>query len=132
MIKKHEGFKSKPYKDTVGKLTIGYGRNLDDVGISEVEAGYLMVSDISRVMTELSNNLSFWKALDLTRQDVLIDMCYNIGFNKLLEFKKMIAALEAGDYTKASAEMLNSKWAAQVGSRATELAQMMFDGESNV
>ncbi len=131
MIKRHEGFRDKPYRDTVGKLTIGYGRNLDDVGISEVEAEYLLTSDVSRIIAELSSHLQFWNTLDLARQDALIDMCYNLGLVGLLEFKKMLAAIESGDFKSASSEMLNSRWAIQVGNRAIELAKMMVDGDSS-
>jgi lysozyme len=132
LIKKHEGKSLKPYKDTEGKLTIGYGRNLDDVGISEVEAQEMLLTDALAAERAAVRLFKVYPELSITRQAVLINMMYNLGYNKLSGFKKMIAAVESKDYSKAASEMLNSKWAKQVGARAVELAEMMRGGESNV
>lgn len=123
-IKRHEGLRLKPYRDTVGKLTIGYGRNLDDVGITKAEAERMLLMDISRTEDELLQ-FDWYSDLEPHRQDVLVNMCFNMGLPTLLKFKNMIAALESGDYDKAADEMLDSKWARQVGGRAEELAEQM-------
>ena len=128
LIKKHEGLCLKPYRCTAGKWTIGYGRNLEDNGISPTEAEQLLKNDVQRCYREC-NTLACWNNLDETRRAVLIDMCFNLGITRLKTFKKMLAALEKGYFVRASYEMLNSKWATQVGHRATELAELMKKGE---
>ena len=123
-LKRHEGFRGMPYRDTLGVLTVGYGRNLDAKGISEPEAHFMLRNDIIDALQNLTM-LEFWGSLSETRQVVLVDMAINLGFRGLLNFKKMIAAMRARDYNKAADEMLDSVWALQVGNRAMELAQMM-------
>lgn len=121
----HEGIRLKPYRDTVGKLTIGVGRNLDDVGISYEEALVLLDNDILRAQSAVMHALHWAAHLDRARFEVLVNMAFNLGINGLLGFPRFLAALEAGDYPKAAREMLDSKWARQVGQRAVELATIM-------
>lgn len=124
----HEGVVLKPYKDTVGKLTIGVGRNLDDVGISRNEALILLDNDIDRVMEDLNRALPWWHRMSPVRQQVLADMCFNLGIVRLQGFRKALEAMRAGAWHEAAAQMLDSKWAKQVGNRATKLADMMRTG----
>lgn len=128
MLLEHEGVRLKPYRCTAGKLTIGVGRNLTDVGLSEEEALLLLQNDITRARDRLEVNYPFWFELTSLRQDVLIDMCFNLGLSGLLKFRRMKAELERGCYEDAAAEMLDSQWALQVGQRAKDLAQMMIRG----
>ena len=128
MLIRHEGMRHKPYRCSAGKFTIGVGRNLDDNGISDDEAMFMLRNDIARVGREVERALDYFVTLTLNRQLVLLDMCFNLGVSRLLGFKRMLAALKAGDYDKATVEMLDSKWAKQVGTRATELAAMMRGG----
>lgn len=128
-LKAHEGWRRQPYRDTVGKLSIGCGRNLDDVGISDAEIQYLLASDILRAKAGLDRIAPWWKTLSAGRQRVLINMCFNLGADKLAGFRNTLAAIKAGDYVKAAAEMLDSRWATQVGSRATYLANIMRIGD---
>ena len=132
-IKRHEGSvisnnRHMPYTDSVGKTTIGYGRNIDDVGISEQEAHFLLMNDIRIATSELYENFDWFGTINKTRQDVLINMCFNIGINRLKGFKNMIAALKRQDFDDAAKEMLDSKWARQVKGRADELAEQMRKG----
>ena len=128
LIKKHEGFRAKPYRDSVGKLTIGYGRNLEENGISQYEAEMLLASDIQNCYADCSR-LPGWNTLNEARQAVLLDMCYNLGLARLKNFKKMLAALTLADFAAAAREMLDSRWARQVKTRAVELAEIMKTGE---
>lgn len=125
----HEGLELKPYKDTVGKLTIGVGRNLTDRGITKDEAYYLLRNDVAIAITDLDKNLSWWKNLDEIRQRVLADMCFNLGISKLLGFKNTLELIRKGDYETAASAMLNSLWAKQVKGRAIRLANMMRTGK---
>lgn len=126
-LKRDEGFRSKSYKDTVGKLTIGYGRNLDDVGISKKEAGELLRIDVTDAI-DLLWNFYWYDGLTTNRKRALINMMYNLGFTKFGKFKKMIVAFEAEDYSLAAIEALDSKWAKQVGSRANRIADLIRQG----
>ncbi len=130
-IKACEGFRAHPYLDTVGvgKVTIGYGRNIDDNGISPKEAEFMLDNDISRCKEELSH-YGWYTNSPLNVQAALINMCFNLGLTKLISFKKMIAALERQDYTVASIEALNSRWAEQVGKRAKDVALMMRETDA--
>ena len=128
LIKKHEGLRLKPYTCSAGKLTIGYGRNLEDNGISLYEAETLLHNDIQNCYAACVK-FPFWNQLSEVRQAVLLDMCFNMGISRLKGFQKMLACLGRGDYLSASKEMLNSHWARQVKSRATELANIMKTGE---
>jgi lysozyme len=128
-LERDEGLRLKPYRCTAGRLTIGCGRNLDDVGISESEAGYLLDSDIARTVADLDRSLPWWESLDEIRQRVLINMAFNMGISGLLQFKDTLEMIHAGRYGDAADEMLVSLWAAQVGPRALRLSAMMRTGQ---
>ncbi|AQN32323.1 lysozyme [Pseudoalteromonas phage PHS21] len=128
-LKKHEGLKLKPYTDTVGKLTLGVGRNLIDKGITEQEALFMLNNDVDYFYRKLSKKLTWFKTLDDARQNVLVNMAFNLGIAGLMSFKKMLLACEHGNFKIAATEMLNSKWAKQVGNRAVELSEQMRTGE---
>jgi lysozyme len=126
---KHEALRLKPYFDTVGRLTIGVGRNLDADGITEDEAQYLLSGDIDRVVKGLFARYPTWfPALDSVRQAVLVNMGFNLGLAGLAGFTRMLDAVARGDYGGASEEMTKSRWASQVGQRAAELTVQMRTG----
>lgn len=120
-----ESVRSKPYRDTAGKLTIGVGRNLDDVGLSDTEIDALLVNDISRATRLLDSHLAWWRTLDDPRQNVLLNMCFNLGILRLMGFHLALGAMQSGDWATASQEMLHSAWAGEVGERAVRLAAVM-------
>jgi len=124
----HEGVRLKPYTDTLGSLTIGCGRNLDGKGITLDEAYFLLDNDIQRCVRELSV-YPWFLGLDRNRQDALVNMCFNLGITRLLGFRKMIDALSKRDFTTASLEALDSKWAKQVKGRATDIALVIREGK---
>lgn len=124
-----EGLRLTPYRDSVGKLTIGVGRNLEDRGITRDEAIFLLDNDIIAVLDQLAAHVPFFAALDDVRQRVLADMAFNVGMGGLLGFKNTLAAVARGDYDAAAVGMLASRWATQVGDRALVLAEMMRSGK---
>jgi lysozyme len=124
---RHEGCKLNPYKDTVGVLTIGYGRNLEDKGITKAEALMMLRNDIEDVKASLEP-FSWYKKQNPARKRTLVNMCFNLGLSGLLKFKRMIEALERDDYNQAAHEALDSKWAQQVGGRALEIAEVIRNG----
>ena len=124
----HEGLRLFPYRCTAGKLTIGIGRNLEDKGISNEESLIMLRNDIKEVCQRLSH-YTWYTELDCVRQRVIVDMVFNLGLGGFLRFQNTISALEKHDYCEAAKEMLDSRWASQVGQRAERLAQMMRSGE---
>lgn len=127
-IRRYEGFSKLPYKCPTGHLTIGYGHNLEN-GISEDVALFILQEDLTRAERAVKDAFPWWWKLDDARQFVLVDMAFNMGLAGLKGFKKMLTAVEQGDYQTAAKEMLASKWAAQVGRRAAELSKIMKKGE---
>lgn len=127
-IAKDEAWRLKPYRDTVGKLTIGYGRNLDDKGISKEEAYRMLVSDVWQAAEEARKIIINFDSLSDNRKSVLINMCFNLGARGLRTFVKMIRWIEMRDFAQASIEMRDSKWYTQVGNRAERLRQEMIEG----
>lgn len=124
-----EGLKLKAYKDTVGKLTIGIGRNLTDKGISREESFYLCNNDIYAALRDLSVYEWFKKETDLQRKNAFLNMMFNLGASRFAGFKNMIAAAARGDFASAASAALDSKWAEQVGHRAMRIAHDMQYGQ---
>ena len=127
LLIKHEGIRLKPYRCTAGKLTIGVGRNLEDMGISQFEAMVMLSTDLERIHKE-AVEFPWFKSLSMTRQDVVLSMLFNLGLPAFNQFQRFILALIDGRFDAAADEMLNSRWASQVGARAVELAYMMRTG----
>ena len=127
-LKRDEGVVLTLYKCSAGKNTIGVGRNVDARGITEDESDYLLGNDIDLCVDELENNFTWYKNLSDARQRVLVNMCFNLGLTRLLGCKKFLAALEAEDWDRAAEEMLDSKWAVQVGPRSTRLRDLLLEG----
>lgn len=117
------------YLDSVGKWTGGIGRNLSDRPFSEDEIALMLRNDIEDTETDLDRALPWWRELTEARQNVLANMCFNLGIKRLLGFVKTLDLIRAGRYDAAALEMLNSKWAKQVGKRADRLAATMRKGE---
>ena len=124
----HEGVKLSPYRDSEGVLTIGVGRNLEHVGISNDEAMYLLNNDIDVAEEMCRLVIPRYVYMCETRKRVMVDMMFNLGWTRLRGFRRMMAALRRADYDAASREMLDSRWATQVKGRAVRLARMMKEG----
>ena len=146
-LKYHEGCVLFPYKDTRGYLTIGIGRcieknpfTVDELkvigdwkhGITREMAHMLCRNDIDRCISDLRKKVEFFDKLDKERQYVLIDLCFNMGIKGLLKFKNMLLALGTGNWNKAADELLNSKYALQVGKRAIRLASTIRNGRFEI
>jgi len=146
----HEGLRLEVYKDSLGIDTIGIGRNLEDrgitkeeldwmdipnmaivhtMGITEADAMYLAENDVQIVEEELVRAHPCVNKLDAVRQLVVMDMAFNMGVPRLCKFKNMWNAIHEENYIAAAKEMLDSRWAIQVKSRSTKLANAMHNGE---
>ena len=131
-----EGYKYETYEDHLGFLTLGVGHLVLDtdpeidqpVGtpVSEERVLECLNNDIETVCNELDRNMPWWKELGDEKMRVLANMCFNLGITRLLKFRKFLAALEAGDFETAGEEMMDSKWATQVGARATRLQRRIL------
>lgn len=130
MLMQDEGWRAFAYTDTVGKLTIGYGRNLADVGISLAEGRVLLDNDINAALSALAQKLPWFETLDATRQLVLVNLCFNMGIDGLLKFQHMLTALKIGDYETAAHELESSRWYSQVGHRGPRLVAMLKTGRT--
>lgn len=128
-VKIHERFSSKVYRCTSGKMTIGYGRNLESLGISQDEALIMLKNDIARCELELSH-FEWFNKLDKVRREALIELNLNMGLPSLLTFKRMIKQLQLKNWDEAANELMRSEWALQVGdSRAISLFYRIKDGK---
>ena len=133
----HEGLRLAVYDDATGKPveagsrlignpTIGVGRLLTaDRGITEAEAYVLLDGDIAEVERQLDHHIKWWRDLDATRQRAMLSWAFNVGVGGVMKFKKALAAIQAGDWHEAHDQMLDSKWATQVPTRAKDLAEVM-------
>lgn len=128
LLKFDEGEVLTPYKDIEGNLTIGIGHLLSN-GISKEVSEIIFYEDFIKAQMDCYAKIPCYAGLNEARRYVLANMCFNIGISRLLGFKKMLAALEKEDYKKAAEEMMDSKWAVQVKSRATRLKEIMIKGE---
>lgn len=123
----HEGYKLKPYVDTVGKVTIGVGHNLTDNGLTARQVDNILNDDVSDALTFL-NGQSWYLALDDVRARAIANMTFNL-MRKVLDFKTMITALEHKAWDEAADALLNSAFAKQTGKRALDLSMMIRTGQ---
>ena len=127
-----EGFKPYAYRDSLGIWTIGYGINVDKDhggGITEEESEMLLLNRLNTKIEELDTAISWWRMLDDVRQDVIVEMAYQLGVQGLLDFNKFLAYAKAKQYDLAAGEMLNSLWAQQTPERAKMLSQRFATGK---
>ena len=124
---RHEGLRLTVYDCPAGYKTIGVGRNLEGKGITEEEALYLLGNDINYFTEQLRDNLGWFDDIPEAKQKVLINMAFNLGVGGLMNFKNMLSAVQESRWGDAATEMLNSKWANQVGNRAIELSGVMAE-----
>ena len=130
---RHESLRLKLYRCSAGKLTIGVGRNIEDRGISKDEAMVMLENDIAGARADVDMlleqfGIDKWR-VNQAREDALTNMAFNLGRQRLSGFKKMFSAIKDGNFDLAAAEMLDSKYARDVGQRAVELSNQLSSGE---
>jgi lysozyme len=124
-----EGRRRRIYKDSVGKLTIGVGRNIEDRGLRDDEIDLMLSNDIDEAAGIARAVIPIYDKLDDVRQEVVTNMAFNLGQTRLAGFKQFIAALMRFDFQRATTEMMDSKWYEQVGDRGKRLAYAMREGK---
>ncbi len=130
-LMRDEELRLEPYLDSAGNLTIGVGRNLSSRGITEQEAHVLLDTDVAVVFEDLDRNVTWWRRLPDGAQRALANMCFNLGWPRLSGFRRMLLALQVGDFETAAREALDSKWARQVGDRAVRIAELIRKGNTS-
>lgn len=136
-IIRHEGFTSIPKPDAKGFWEVGFGHDITAEqakneyadGVTTEEALNLLDADIARCVDQASEQIPCYDRLNEARQDTIVEMVYQLGINGVLKFKDMLSALDAGDYEKAGAEMVNSEWYRETPSRCEELSAIMISGQ---
>lgn len=126
LVAQHEGLRLKPYKDSLGVLTIGYGRNLDDVGLRRNEAEIMLGNDL-RAARVSAQRYRWFADLSDVRQAVIVDMHFQLGRAGFAAFTNTRAAIAAGDWRTAADEMIASRWHEQTPTRCDRLARMMAE-----
>src|ERR1700733_10674007 len=127
-LTRDEGLRLHPYRDTVGKLTIGIGRNLDDRGITLVEADYLLANDIKDATDSLEANFPWVMDLDDARKGALLNLTFNMGVRGLAKFVNFLTAMKVGEWATAKAELLNSAADHEEPARIARLALQIETG----
>ena len=128
LLIRHEGLRLKPYLDTEGKTTIGVGRNLTDNGISEAEAMVMFYNDVTVAVTQLQSIFPGYNDWTEARRNALADLMFWIGAASFSGFRKMISAVQSGNWSIAASEMKNSVLGSQFPSRTEELSNMVEEG----
>jgi lysozyme len=131
----HEGMELRLYQCPAGKWSIGAGRNLQDRGITESEARHLLNNDIRISIDELTDAFPWFTRLDETRQVAMVDLHFNLGLSSLKTFRKtlgLIAEAVEGrvSWNDVGMELLDSRWAEQVGRRSQTIANMLIKGDT--
>jgi len=124
-ITRHEGSRLNMYQDTLGIWTIGVGHNIQEKGISPAVMELMLDEDIEEAIVELKRSVSFFSKMPEQVQEALVNLSFNMGIPRLMQFKKTLAYLRDGDFEAAADELLDSRYAEQVGRRADEVADMI-------
>ena len=124
-LKRDEGMRLKPYQDTVGKMTIGVGRNLTDVGLAENEVDYLLDGDIERCIEHALEIFPSFRDLPDDVQHVIVNMLFQLGKRGFSQFLKFIGHIKAGEYSAAASEALDSRAARQAPARFERHAERL-------
>ena len=130
-IKKHEGFRSTVYECTEGYDTIGYSFAIKDLFLDEDIAELILIRNLAVLVERIKKTFPWINDAPKEIQDVVADMCYQLGISGFSKFKKTIYLLETEQYEEASVEMLDSLWAKQTPNRAKELSEEVRSIASN-
>ena len=123
-LKAHEGVKASLYKDTEGHITGGCGHNFDQP-LPDKLIELILDFDVQVAIEELDRAFPSWRTHSSARQNVLIELMFNLGAPRLGQFIRFWYAMEQKNYSVAAQELLSSKWATQVKGRAETLAKRL-------
>lgn len=126
-VKLSEGYRARVYKDTLGIDTIGYGFAIKDLELDEDICDMILDKKLNKLIKDVDNKFLFMDDIAVEAQDVVYEMCYQLGINGFSKFKKTIAYLRDENYKMAAIEMLDSRWAKQTPNRAKRLSNIIKD-----
>ena len=124
-VKLSEGFRDKVYKCTEGVDTIGYGFAIKDLVMDEDIAEMILRRKLDSLIDKVNKRFSFVEEMPEAGQDVIYEMCYQLGVSGVSKFKKTLAYLENKEYRMAASEMLDSKWHRQTPNRSQRLSDII-------
>lgn len=134
-LKRHEGFRHRKYKDTLGHWTIGYGHKIlptenFDTGITKQQGETMLREDaqdawVSAMKLMHRNGVKLTPTNREQLMRVIPNMVFQMDTRGVSKFKNMWTALAVGDYNKAADEMLDSRWHKQTPNRSKELANII-------
>ena len=128
-IIRHEGIRLDMYQDTLGIWTVGVGHNIQEKGISQAVMELMLEEGLAEAVSELKRSVSFFSKMPEQVQEALVNLAFNMGIPRLMQFKKTLAYLRDGNFEAAADELLDSRYAEQVGRRADEVADMIRTAE---
>ena len=120
-----EGYKKAPYRDTVGKITIGVGRNLTDNGLSDSEIDFMLENDIENCYKQLQQKYPWFLSLPEPQQRVMINLCFNMGLNRLAQFGTFLGFMSRREFAQAAADLETTAWYEQVGERGPRMVERL-------
>ena len=124
-VKLSEGFRDRVYDDSLGIPTIGYGFAIKDLVLEEDICDTILERKLNDLIHRVVNKFPFVKDLPEEAQEVVYEMCYQLGLGGFSKFKKTIALLRLGNYEECASEMLDSKWYRQTPNRAQRLSNII-------
>jgi len=124
-IKHHEGFVEHVYDDSLGIPTIGYGFAIKDLVLDEDIAEDILVRKLEKLKRNACSRFNWLEDMPQEVQEVILNMCYQLGVTGVSKFRKAISALQEGEWNEAADEMLDSLWAKQTPNRAKELSNIV-------
>lgn len=128
LAKKFEGLSLKAYRCPAGVLTIGFGRNIQENGISKEEAELLLRNDLNRVWQEALTLFPEMESWTPNRRLAIIDMMFNLGLTKFRKFVNTIKYIKSGNWDLAAQNASKSLWYTQVGKRSKQIVKMIKEG----
>ena len=130
-VKEHEGFRDTVYSDSLGFATIGYGHLVlptdnfvEGVAYPKEQLEAVFDNDFQIALTSAEELLEEIEVPE-TIKGVICEMCFQLGKPRVMKFKRMWEGLEAGDYSKAADEMIDSNWHKQTTARCESLAELV-------
>ena len=124
-IKEHEGFVEHVYDDSLGIPTIGYGFAIKDLILDEDIAEEILIRKLEKLKRNANARFKWLEDMPQEVQEVVLNMCYQLGVTGVSKFRKAISAMQEGEWSEAADEMLDSLWARQTPNRAKELSDIV-------
>lgn len=128
LVQLHEDLRLRLYRCTAGYLTVGWGHNIEDRGISRAIADAILVEDLAVAERDLDKVAPWWRGLDPVRAAALLDLCFNLGRERFAQFAPTLDVIRLGDYAAAAKRLERTPWFKQTKTRAVRIVAMIATG----